>query len=293
MYKIAILVPIYNRLDITKQGLLSLFNALSYYKDNGSGLSELDVIVVDDGSTDGSSEFVTNKYPDIYLLRHSEGGLWWSGAINLGAKFAVEVLKSDFVLLWNDDVVCESEYFIEIDNSIKNEPETIIGSYIYDYKTKKLWSKLLKFNAITGISFRVDSVRSKDSKFSFFWLTGMGSLIPSTVIAKLGYWDNINFPQYAADFDFTLRASKAGVEIIANPKMVLYNRTEFSSYMGHSIKTFLKSLNPKNLKSRYNIKIKIQMYKMHCVGPLWIITFFFSYLKYFFKIIFLPKKVNI
>ena len=45
-------------------------------------------------------------------------------------------------------------------------------------------------------------------------LPGRGMLVPTEVFNRIGLFDNKAYPQYAADFDFSLRARKAGYELL-------------------------------------------------------------------------------
>ena len=45
--------------------------------------------MIDDGSSDNTSNIVNKKFPDVILIK-GDGNLWWSGATNLGIRFAME-----------------------------------------------------------------------------------------------------------------------------------------------------------------------------------------------------------
>ncbi|NJO67967.1 MAG: hypothetical protein HC830_00630 [Bacteroidetes bacterium] len=62
-------------------------------------------------------------------------------------------------------------------------------------------------------------------KMELNWLPGMGTLIHETVVQKAGYWDNINFPQYHGDSEFTFRAYLNGFKIEVDPDLVIWNDT--------------------------------------------------------------------
>ena len=288
MYNVSVLIPIHNRIEITKLGLSLLYSNINNYTAKSSGILLFSIVVIDDGSTDGSYEWIKNNYPEIYLLKE-DGNLWWSGAINVGAKYAIEVLSADYVLLWNDDTYCNDEYFFELEKCIKTSPSYIHGSLIIDAESKKKWSCIKYFYTLLGTS----SYRSPKTvllkKYYYSWLTGMGTLIPTYIIKKIGYWNSNDFPQYFGDMDFTLRASKSGFNVSCNNKLRIYNRTEYSSYIGSDFKSFVKSLKKNNLGSRYNMSIRYKFYKKHCITPLYNITFLLYYLKYAYKT-FIDKK---
>ncbi|WP_051030555.1 glycosyltransferase family 2 protein [Halothece sp. PCC 7418] len=88
-----IIIPVHNRKNITLKCLETL-------KQCGD-LDRYYTIVVDDGSTDGTSEAITNLYPEVTILT-GDGNLWWTGAIRKGMEYAYERGAEYFIWL-NDD----------------------------------------------------------------------------------------------------------------------------------------------------------------------------------------------
>jgi GT2 family glycosyltransferase len=282
--RVAIIIPIHNRLEVTKKGISAIKRSLISETQNTSFINKFNIIVVDDGSTDRSSEWISDNHPDIHLLQ-GDGNLWWSGAINMGAKYAIKTLYSDFLLLLNPDNVPQEDYFAKLDVILNEKTESIIGSKILDIHTNKVWSKLKIFNKYTGISKNAEHKNHN----SYKWVTGMGVIVPAIVIEKIGYWDASSFPQYFGDTDFCIRASKAKFDVICNDELVIFNRTEYSSYIGKDLKSFIRSLNKNNIGSRYNLVKRLKFYKKNCISPLWIITYLLYYLKYGYET-FIMKK---
>src|SRR4030043_233622 len=107
MIKIALVFPIYNKLDYTKKGLAYIYNC---FDAKGTDILPVDIVITDDASSDGSYEWVKTNYPNIHLLK-GNGNLWWSGGINKAIQYALEELNHDYILLWNNDIRPDKAYF--------------------------------------------------------------------------------------------------------------------------------------------------------------------------------------
>ena len=57
---------------------------------------EVDYLIVDDGSNDGTQQIVKETYPEVEILS-GDGNLWWTGAMHLGVEYILGYAKwSDF-----------------------------------------------------------------------------------------------------------------------------------------------------------------------------------------------------
>jgi GT2 family glycosyltransferase len=152
-----------------------------------------------------------------------------------------------------------------------------MGSLIMD--KNKIWYNGSIYNRFLGYTKHVKSLKS-GTKINC--LTGMGTLIPIEIVEKLNYWDNVLFPQYYGDTDFTLKAYKLGIKLFINSQMIIYNKTEYSSYnQTFVLKNYLKSLTL--IQSRYNINIESKFHKKHCETQLWRLTMIIKHGLYLVK----------
>ena len=97
----AVLITCHNRKPKTLACLTALFNQ------EPSPDVTIDVYLVDDGSTDGTTEEVHQTYPQVKILQ-GDGSLFWNGGMR---KAFAEALKQDYdYYLWlNDDTVLYPE----------------------------------------------------------------------------------------------------------------------------------------------------------------------------------------
>ena len=262
--RVALLIPVFNNIEFTRSCLKKLDALLS---NNPMEHLDYSVIVIDDGSTDGSSEWIRAKFPDVILLR-GDGNLWWSGGINMGAAYAVEQGDFSYVMLWNNDILPADDYFTALDALVPHISEnTIVGSKIYSLGEEKMvWSFGGHFNPRSGKMFMLGYEEEDGDKFAApapaDWLPGMGTLVPLEVIQKIGYWDALNFPQYHGDSDFTYRARLAGFELWVYPQLKIWNNRENTGLKHEGSYEKLRLLFT-DTRSNFNWKMNMRFYRKY------------------------------
>jgi len=285
---VALIMPVHNGLVHLKRFLPAVENAIN----NASNDTEVrySIIITDDGSTDGTSEWLKKNHPEIHIVK-GNGDLWWSGGVTKGTKYAIENLKPDGILLWNNDILPHDSYFQRLSARIeKINNNVILGSTICDLSVPdKIWSMGGIFNPRTGKKYMLGLDKKPPANaykdIEADWLTGMGTYIPSNVFQTIGYWNAKDFPQYFGDADFTYRAKKQGFKLIVDPTLILYNDTENSGMLHQgSYKKLIESFF--SIRSKYNIQKEIKFYRMYATSPLPCFYLFGKYFRYvggFFK----------
>ena len=182
LLKISIVIPIFNGLDYTKVCLQSLFNDIDFKAED----VKFSIVVVDDGSTDNSSNWIKSNFPEVHLQR-GDGNLWWSGGINIGVRYALDQLNTDYIIWWNNDILVDEMYFTNLVQRLKsNDINTIIGSKVYLANQKQIiWAMGGMFNPITGEKSMVGSDFPDSEKYEDVievdWLPGMGTVTHKSV----------------------------------------------------------------------------------------------------------------
>ena len=276
MKTIAVLVPVFNGLEYTKQSLLNLQTLEKPL--SGSGFNAVNIIV-DDGSSDGTFAYIQAHFPGVVILQ-GDGNLWWSGSINKGAEYAVKNLHADFLLLWNNDIKADVDYFTALIRILESAEENlVIGSKIYSDKDT-VWSMGGMFNPFTGkknhIAYSVKDSAQYNQVIPADWLPGMGSVFPASVLEKVGLWDAMHFPQYHGDSDYSYRTKLAGYAIRVYPQLKIWNDISNTGIEHRgNFKTLLKSL--QHIKSNNNIKKDLLFYRKYARSPLAYSALFVKY----------------
>ncbi len=252
--KVFVVTPIFNGLDDTIEFLGSLSKAT--YRN-------YEVVIVDDGSTDSSTEVISEQFPGVLLLE-GDGNLWWAGGTNLGVR---EALKrgAEYILTINNDNEVSPDFLESLVATALQNEGCIIKSVAYDYEDR---NKVRSFGGdIRWWSGQIDEILlniNLDQKTVEVPLgNGNSTLIPAKVFREIGFYDEINCPQYHADSEFLLRARKYGYRVLVDNGSIIFNKVD--NCVGRvSIEKmgFLRLL--KDRRSAYYIKANYKIYREYC-----------------------------
>lgn len=181
-------------------------------------------MVIDDGSIDGTSDVISKLFPEAILLNGS-GNLWWSKATNLGVKYA---LKNDFkyIICLNNDTEVMPDYIEKMIYWADQNPTALFSSMAYDITTGEPFYVGTNMNwGCAKEECLIDKIPKEDFRglIEVTQLPGRGLWIPAIVFDRIGLFDAKNFPQRAADYDFTIRANRIGYQLFCNCDAKLYS----------------------------------------------------------------------
>ena len=208
------IVPAFRRAEASRRALASLVAA-------GAGR----ILYVDDeGQADGAA--VAREFPAVDVVR-TEAPVWWTGAIALGARAALEG-GSEAVLFFNQDVTCAPDYFEKLLACAAAHPGALVGSAVmYAQEPSRVWSA---GGAVEwwgrGIRVLYHGKPASDlpvEPYKADWLFGMGMYVPTEVFDRIGLPDAERFPMSWGDLDFSLRAKKAGIPVLVAPEARLFH----------------------------------------------------------------------
>lgn len=166
-----------------------------------------DVIVVDDGSDDGTGEAVQTGFPEAIVLV-GDGSLWWGGGINLGMKHAFDAGASHVIWL-NDDCLPQPGSLATLVEASQARQAISIAPCLLEETGEVHYAGQRK--TVNGLE-----MVSCDKGKTLECDTGCGNCVcvPQAVVELIGGIDTRHFPHAMGDADYGLRASEAGIRVI-------------------------------------------------------------------------------
>lgn len=219
--KIFVIIPVFNRLQHTKRVIEALRTQ--------SVVQDLRIVVVNDGSSDGTAEYLQQQ-EDIIELRGG-GNLWWGGSIQMGLEFVQTQDKpEDYVLFLNNDTWFDSDYVATLVRVSREAGGAAVGSVIHeDGRDSPLVSIGPKIN-INRLSVwdLLDQLSPEEKKsphkiYRVDALSGRGTLYPAALFRRYGGMHEKLLPHYMADYEVAMRFGRAGVPLIVSTEAVVYS----------------------------------------------------------------------
>jgi len=222
------LIPVFNRLELTKRCIASIKAQ--------SKKERIEIIVVDDGSTDGTSQWLSSSR-EITVLQGS-GSLFWCGAVHYGIEYCLRISKKgDYLLLLNNDVELASNTVELLEEFLSNRKKTAIASAVtVDIRDRdtiiktgsivKNWYLNKTYHVYTGTK---QSNIDKNLPVCVDFLTARCLLHPIEVFWQAGNYDSRTFKHYGGDDEFSIRVKKFGIETFLIPSATVYMKQELFS----------------------------------------------------------------
>lgn len=189
---------------------------------------DLEVIVVDNGSTDGTSETTRRCAPDAIMIR-SERNLGFAGGNNLGLVRAT----GDVLVLLNDDCEVRADWLTEWMAAADALPDWgVLGCKLLypGGKTIQHAGGVIEPNALTK---HLGYMEPDDGRFDELrrcdYVTGAAFAIKREVMEKIGLLDPEYFPIYFEENDYCARAARAGFGVYYVPRAVVIHHESMTT----------------------------------------------------------------
>jgi GT2 family glycosyltransferase len=212
--KVAVLITVHNRREKTLRSLRSL---MAQWPEQHS----VRVVLVDDGSTDGTAKAVMGEFPELHVVR-ANGDLFWCRGMALAWTAAAEMDNFDGVLWLNDDVVLDDGSVAAMLDAAEHgrassQPAILVGATRDPYTNATTYGGLrLVSRWHPGKHERLEPDGTLQPIDTF---NGNVVFVPAEVEQQIGRISD-HFSHATGDTEYGLRARRAGISVLLLPSHV-------------------------------------------------------------------------
>ena len=201
----------------------------------------LEIIVVDNASTDDSVDFIRERFPDVRLVVN-EKNLGFGGGNNVG----IQASQGKYVMMLNNDTRLDPKCIEELKGSLEKDRRygVCASKILLEYE-----DNLIDAAGIVvcpdGLSIgrgRLEKGDRYDEEMEVFFASDCACLYRREMLEDIGLYDE-DFFAYADETDMGWRAQLAGWRCIYNPKAVVHHFHSASSGTYSPFKAFLVERN--------------------------------------------------
>ncbi len=197
MKKVTVIIPNYNGMKFMEPCMEAL---------KKQTCRDFDLLVVDNGSTDGSVEWLKeHQVPSVFLAENTG----FSGAVNVG----IQAAKTPYVILLNNDTEAEPEYVAELLAAIEASPRIFsVSPKMIQMYHRDLMDDAGDMYSLMGWAYQRgvgQEIGRYDRPCHVFSACAGAAIYRRAVFEEIGYFDEMHFA-YLEDIDVGYRAKIAG-----------------------------------------------------------------------------------
>jgi GT2 family glycosyltransferase len=236
-----------------------------------------EIVIVDNGSTDGSVECFKKLYPKIELIENKKN-LGFAEGNNVAIRRIIE-RGTDYVLLLNNDTIVDPDFLVELVNVLKNDSSIgIAGPTVYYYKEKDniqsaggkiCWYKGKAPHLRNKNDMKINEIRDVD------YIMGCSLMAKSELFKIIGYL-NKDYFAYWEETEWCVRAKRAGYRIINVPAAKVWHKGGATSKKTSGFQEYQMTRNMFWFMKKHASKIQYLMFIINFIGfQFWFSSFIY------------------
>ena len=179
-------------------------------------------VVVDNGSADGSVEFIRAEFPEVQIVALPVN-VGFAAGMNVGIRAAAGAC----IVALNNDTEVDPQWLEQMVRAIDDHPDfSVFASKIMDFKQRDIFDSIGDGYAHSGLSFKLAAKCRDDGSFTepfeVFGACAAACSYRRAMLDDIGLYDE-DFFAYMEDVDLCIRARLAGYLCLAVPNAVVYH----------------------------------------------------------------------
>jgi len=213
MKSISVIIVNWNGIQHLEECLLSLSKQTT---------KDFEIILVDNGSTDGSANFVEKRFPYVKIVRLAKNEGFCGGN-----KIGLEHATGEFVALLNNDTKVDPRWLEELLQEMQSDPNIgICSSCMVNYFKPEYLDTAGDGYDICGVGFKIGN-RMRVSEFQHkrdtFGACAGAVMYRRSMIKKIGFFDD-DFFAVGEDIDLSFRARLSGYRCVYVPTAIVRHK---------------------------------------------------------------------
>lgn len=233
MLKVSVVIPNWNGKNFLTTALKSL---------EDQSFKDFEVIIVDNGSKDGSVEFIKKEFSNFKVVS-LEKNIGFAPAVNLGIK----VSRGEYIVLINNDTKVGRDCLKYLVLAADRHPEVgMVAAKMLNFYNPNILDSAGDYIDAVGHANNIGLGENDGEKFNkagyVFLVTGGGGLFKREALLKVGLLDEDYFA-YFEDVDWCFRAQFLGFQGWYEPKAVIHHIHKATSGRNKSFTEYLQFRN--------------------------------------------------
>ncbi len=218
-----------------------------------------EIVVVDNGSSDGSVEFAKSRFPDVHFLELGEN-LGYGAALNKGVAYAAD--KADAFFLLNPDILVDPACIENLVSALKETPGIgVAGPWIYD--PEKPDRLLAAGSSVRHWTLLVDhQVEPYNRMTDVPYVTGCAFLVTKDAWERVGPLDESYFIYYE-EVDYCYRSRQAGYRVVAVPSARLWHKDIWDRWSRSPLQVYFVQRNRIRFLKKHGTALQTAFYAVY------------------------------